>query len=52
MGTGIILSYDIKIGGLNDTELFDLKQLSPVYPENSETERYGAWSANFRIQNS
>jgi len=43
--------FDVKIGGLNETELFDLKQLASVFPVDSEVERYGAWSANFRLEN-
>lgn len=41
--------HQLKIGGLNETELLDLKILSPTFPNNSEIEKYGAWSANFEL---
>ncbi|XP_037042443.1 uncharacterized protein LOC119078842 [Bradysia coprophila] len=41
----------LTIGGLNDTEMLDLKTITSLYPENSEIEMYGTWSVNFRLGN-
>lgn len=45
-----ITTFDLKVGGLNETELYDLRQIpSPFNPLVPDVERFGAWSASFRL---
>lgn len=42
--------FDVKIGGMNGTELYDLRQIpSPYDPFTPDLEKFGAWSASFRV---
>lgn len=41
--------YQLKVGGLNATEMNDLKTITAFYPTSSEKLQYGAWSVNFRM---
>lgn len=45
----LLQTYELRIGGLNATEVSDLKTISPFYPANSEVQKFGAWSVNFRL---
>jgi len=41
--------HSLKVGGLNETEIYDLKQLPAPFLVNSEVEMNGTWIATFRM---
>lgn len=43
-----IQGFDLRIGGLNETELYDLRQIpTTLRPLRNDVERFGVWSASF-----
>lgn len=50
ISSNFFTAFDLKVGGLNETEVYDLRQLpSPFDPLPPDVERFGAWTASFRV---
>jgi len=46
-GGAKLKSHDIEIGGMNDTELHDIKKIAPP---TTEYDNFGTWSANWKLE--
>lgn len=48
----VVRGFDLRVGGLNQTELYDLRQIPTplgLGPWRNDLERFGVWSASFSM---